>query len=262
VTRASADQPLPVASFHLFRVRGSGIPRALIHMATDRFAFARVDGLRFWKSMGTGDARTFTPKDADLHLWSLFCVWDTSTARDRFTLENPTFHAWTRISVESARWNLAPLRWKGEWSRQRPFGSESGSAAEHREWSGPVAVLTRARIRTKQIPTFLRAVPPVALDARTAPGLRYSVGIGEAPIGLQATFSVWDTPSSVDAFAYRGAPHRAAIRQTSATGWYAEELFARFGVESATGTLRGASMEVCPDADVSSETSGDVGRNG
>ena len=65
-------------------------------------------------------------------------------------------------------------------------------------------------------------------DLHNAPGLLFSIGIGEAPIGLQGTFSVWQSGSALRDFAYKNAPHRAAIDDTKRFDWYSEELFARF----------------------------------
>jgi hypothetical protein len=82
-------------------------------------------------------------------------------------------------------------------------------------------------------------VPPVAFDAARAPGLRLSVAIGEAPVGLLGTFSVWQDQSALEAFAYRGEAHRQVVRRTPGERWYAEELFARFEVLDAEGTVGG-----------------------
>jgi hypothetical protein len=81
-------------------------------------------------------------------------------------------------------------------------------------------------------------VPAVTRSLDATPGVRVSLSVGEAPIGLQGTFSVWDSPEELRAFARTGA-HRDAIAQTTEVGWYAEELFARFAVEASAGTLDG-----------------------
>jgi hypothetical protein len=49
--------------------------------------------------------------------------------------------------------------------------------------------------------------------------------------------SVWRSAAELRAFAYQDAAHARVVAATPAEGWYAEELFARFGVVSATGTL-------------------------
>ena len=53
------------------------------------------------------------------------------------------------------------------------------------------------------------------------------------------TLSVWRDAAELRAFASQGAAHTAAIRRTKETGWYAEEVFARFGVVRADGSLAG-----------------------
>jgi hypothetical protein len=79
----------------------------------------------------------------------------------------------------------------------------------------------------------------VAAALREQPGLRLAVGIGEAPVGLQGTFSVWESAAALRGFAYAGAAHAAVIERTVPERWYAEELFARFAVEAAEGTVDG-----------------------
>jgi hypothetical protein len=81
-------------------------------------------------------------------------------------------------------------------------------------------------------------VPPVSADLQAAPGLTFAIGIGEAPIGLQGTFSIWESHAALNEFAYRRAAHRAAIRRTAIEKWYVEEFFARLQVLSIDGQLR------------------------
>ncbi|MFP5369166.1 MAG: hypothetical protein ACLGI3_00210 [Actinomycetes bacterium] len=71
------------------------------------------------------------------------------------------------------------------------------------------------------------------------PGLRLALGIGEAPVGLQHTFSVWSSSAALNAFAYTRAAHASVVERTEGKGRYAEELLARFGVLSTKGTLNG-----------------------
>jgi hypothetical protein len=82
-------------------------------------------------------------------------------------------------------------------------------------------------------------VPPVALELHRSPGLVLSLGIGEAPIGLQGTFSLWQSAAALADFAYRQPAHRAVVERTHELDWYAEELFARFAVLDVAGTYRG-----------------------
>jgi hypothetical protein len=64
------------------------------------------------------------------------------------------------------------------------------------------------------------------------------MGIGEAPIGLQGTLSVWEDAASIRAFAYQGRAHAEVIEATVRENWYQEELFARFALLEQRGEFR------------------------
>jgi hypothetical protein len=207
---------------------------ALLRMAGDRGLLGRTVGLRFAKLLGTGDGRTFTVRDADRNRWGLLATWDKAADITAFEA-GPVARGWGRIADERLRIDLRPLTSRGQWSGREPFGTPEPD----RTYDGPVAALTRARIRVRRMVTFWRAVPPVSADLHGAAGLRLAVGVGEAPIGLQGTFSLWDSPAAVTEFAYRRPAHLEAVRRTAEVGWYSEELFARFAVLAVDGTLDG-----------------------
>jgi hypothetical protein len=85
---------------------------------------------------------------------------------------------------------------------------------------------------------FWRAVPPVTESLHSSPGLLNAIGIGEAPIGLQGTFSIWENAATLREFAYKGDAHVKAIAATQTNKWYSEELFARFAVIQEQGVLK------------------------
>ena len=109
---------------------------------------------------------------------------------------------------------------------------------------GPVAALTRARLRPSRARGFRRAVPDVAAALRAQEGLLFAVSIGEAPVGLAGTFSIWSSQQAMRDFAHRTPAHREAIKQTRPQRWYAEELFTRFAVRSVSGQYRGESIRL------------------
>jgi hypothetical protein len=238
---APAAPAAPEVSLHLFTVTTRRVPRALWHMAVDRLTLRSTSGLRFFKLLGTGDGTTFDVRDADPHTWGLLTVWDDEAARRAFATSSSVLRAWHALSAEQWRADLV-LMSKGSWSGADPFRPSVASGSASRgslRPDGPVAAITRARLRPRLATTFWRAVPPVTAELRRAPGLLLSLGIGEAPIGLQGTFSAWRDAGALREFAYVTAAHRRAIADTSRTGWYAEDLFARFAVERSTGTLWG-----------------------
>ncbi|MGH8898098.1 MAG: monooxygenase [Egibacteraceae bacterium] len=211
------------------------VPLALARAGVDPWRMRATRGLRFVKVLGTGDGRTFTLRDADPLRWGLLCVFQDEDTLAEFERASRIVAAWRGMAREVWRADLALIHSRGRWARREPFGEPVATGHD-----GPVAALTRARLRPARARTFWRAVPSVAQDLRDQPGLRYSIGIGEAPIGLQGTFSVWDSAQALTNFAYRGAAHREVVRRTAEVGWYAEELFARFAVVRTTGTIDGA----------------------
>ena len=225
-----------IASLHLHRVHGLGIAKSVAHMALDRRSLVGVEGLRFWKLLGTGRSDTFALRDADPSLWGFFGVWESSDAQARFVDSGQVAKAWTKRSDEQWSATMQPLRWKGCWAGRDPFvGFDQCEAPVDSQ----IAVLTRARVKPTQWRSFAQAIPPVADAMKTAEGLRFSLGIGEAPIGLQATFSVWDSPEAISTFAYRGEAHRSVVQRTATRCWYAEELFSRYAVVAERGRITG-----------------------
>jgi hypothetical protein len=226
-----------LTSLHLHRVGPAGVPAAVLRMGLDRRHLRRTPGLRFWKLLGTGDGRTFDARDADPRTWGLLGVWEDAAALAAFERRSPVAAAWRALAEESWRADLRPLAAHGSWSGEEPFTPDG--AAGHR---GPVAAITRARLTPRRMRRFWAAVPPVTADLHTHAGLRLAVGIGEAPVGLQGTFSLWESTEALFGFAYRSAAHREVIAETGRQGWYAEELFARFAVLQTTGTVRGEAI--------------------
>jgi len=139
--------------------------------------------------------------------------------------------SWQKICISEYRVLLKPISSHGFWSGKQPF------AVDKCEWAGKIAAVTRARIVWRKNLIFWRAVPPVTESLHQSPGLLNAIGIGEAPIGLQGTFSIWQDTTSLRDFAYKGQAHSEAIRATSANQWYSEELFARFAAIEERGLL-------------------------
>lgn len=223
----------------LFTVPTRAVPRALLHMATDRRRLRRTAPL-FWKLMGTGDGRTFDARDADPRRWAVLTVWRTPGDAEAFGQRGGVIPGWHGIADEHWWALLRPLRATGRWSGAQPFvPGDGGHVTGGRAADGPVAVVTRARLRWRCAGRFWRSVPAVNADLDRAEGLLLRLGIGEAPVGLQGTFSLWSSLADMQAFAHRGAPHRQVVQRSSAERWYAEELFARFAVDASGGTVFG-----------------------
>ena len=218
------------------RVKSRHILIAFSLMARQRLSMRKLPGLTFYKLMGTGSGRTFTVRDADLNHWCVLSVWETQEDSLAYLTSKPA-RQWRKIALTEANIELEPLSAKGTWAKKSPFGNPVPE-----KWDGLTAALTRASIKPRWWREFWRSVPPVSADLNSTAGLIASLGIGEAPIGLQGTFSIWETNESITAFSSKQKPHAAVIARTHETGWYSEELFARFKVTKLSGTFAGLDL--------------------
>ena len=212
---------------YFWRIKPTSIPFAFIAMALDRFVLRRSKNVGFFKSLGTGKGETFTPADANTLRWGLIAqIHDIDAFDQSFVIKQ-----WRKNCVDEFRAVIEPISSHGKWAGNEPF------KATVKEWDGQVIAITRARIKWVQNLRFWRAVPPVTVSLKAAPGLIAAIGIGEAPIGLQGTFSIWESPAALREFAYREPAHIAAIDATAKYKWYSEELFARFAVREIRGSI-------------------------
>lgn len=204
---------------------------AIARMALDRGSLKRNSEIGFWKLLGTGKGETFTPRDADATRWGLLIT--ISEAELESFESSKIMQRWNQRATSNFSGTLRAISVHGTWSKKSPFDVDESAL----NWTGPIAAITRARIKTRKNFVFWRSVPPVTTALHQSDGLVSAIGIGEAPLGLQGTFSIWRDAKAVREFAYRGAAHQAAIAATAREAWYAEELFARFALVDQRGAL-------------------------
>ncbi|MEY4657898.1 MAG: hypothetical protein RL466_711 [Actinomycetota bacterium] len=216
---------------YFFSIQRKNIPFAFWSMAIDRLRSRKFTGISFSKLLGTGTGATFTPSDADVLQWGMVVVIDKNrlAAFD----ESSIIKSWRKRSTSEFRAVMSPISSHGQWSKREPFSPTNTLSSPDAQ----IAAITRARIKWNHNVRFWKAVPPVVSDLHSAPGLITAIGIGEAPIGLQGTFSIWESSKAIRDFAYKGQAHQEAIRQTTEIGWYSEELFARFEILETRGSI-------------------------
>jgi len=218
-----------ITTIYFWRIKVIFIPLAIIFMAINKIQLKRLTGITFIKLLGTGKGESFTPRDANPLRWGMLIT----VSENQIDMLDKSFviKSWQKICISEYRVLLKPISSHGFWSGKQPF------AVDKFEWAGKIAAVTRARIVWRKNLIFWRAVPSVTESLHQSPGLLNAIGIGEAPIGLQGTFSIWQDAASLRDFAYKGQAHSEAIRATSANQWYSEELFARFAVIEERGLL-------------------------
>ena len=203
---------------YFWQIEKKRIPFALSRMALNRRAVRAFPGVTFSKLLGCGTGERFTPSDADPLRWGILIVIEEDQV-DAFD-KSSVVTKWRKNSRSEFRALLSPISSHGQWSKKEPF-SVSTKASD-----GAIVAITRARISFLGNFRFWKAVPPVTTSLHNSPGLISAIGIGEAPIGLQGTFSLWESGQALRNFAYKGEAHTQVIADTKKYQWYSEELFA------------------------------------
>jgi hypothetical protein len=231
---ADRDDSPPLVTVSLFGFRGAVRAWAFAQMGLARPHLAGARGLRFWKLLGSGRGAGFSLRP-NWSRYGLFAVWETRAAADDFLAASPFARSYRERAEEVWTARLVPVAARGAWSGTNPLLPLAPPPLD----AGPVAVLTRATVRWRALPAFWRAVPAASGALEGAAGRIASIGVGEAPVVRQATFSLWRSAADVQAYAYRDPAHAEVVRRTRDERWYAEELFARFAPVGSEGSWDG-----------------------
>jgi spheroidene monooxygenase len=213
-------------------------------------ALRRCEGLRFAKQLGSGENGGFGLKPS-LSIQGLFLAFDHHDQALAFWHDHPLADRYRQNAIECFGLIASPLRARGSWSGQKPFeadgtiGKSDGTIGKSQalKASEPIAALTRASIRLRKAAAFWSKAPAAQQALAEHPSCLLAVGLGEAPLLRQATFSVWQSAEAMDAYARTGA-HMAAIRAAGAGAFFHEDMFVRFKPLAAFGTWRGESLMI------------------
>ncbi|MDB5242977.1 MAG: spheroidene monooxygenase [Spirosoma sp.] len=238
---------MSIATISVFRYKPLARFSAFANMGRVLLQPLQANGLTFSKLMGSGINFGLIP---DFSTYVFFGVWNDNKTAGNLPKTDLYQHL-SEGTEQRATLYLQLQRAHGLWDGQDPFSANTEQPGQSRRPSisahdslptnttnNPVAVLTRATIRTRALPDFWRYVP-LARQRLTdqADNLLFGIGIGEVPIVQQCTVSVWRNPAAIERYAYRQSGHKEVIRLTRERNWYSEELFARFSVLRAEGDL-------------------------
>ena len=194
---------------------------------------SKVKGLSFYKLLGTGKGNGFNPWP-DYARYAILQVWESEEDAEVFFQTHPLYDRYQKHSEEQWTLFMKAIKADGLWSKENPFQIDHSKSS-----SSQVAIITRATIRTRKLPTFWKYVPISEKPLEKSMGLIYTKGIGELPFLQMATFSLWRNEEAVKSFAYHSKEHAKAIALTRELDWYKEEMFARFSPYKSLGTWHG-----------------------
>lgn len=193
-------------------------------------ALKETPGLCFAKVMGSGHGGGFGLRPSASHQ-GLIAVFDHAGQADAFlqgshvqAMRERAGQHWSGLlEVVSARgqwdgqaWGTTPASQLGAWSHDTPPDQDPT----------PLAVITRASIRPAKAMAFWRNAPPAQNAMQRADGCTLAMGLGEAPLVRQCTFSLWRDTDAMNAYARQGA-HQTAIEAAYRHQYFSESLFVR-----------------------------------
>ena len=183
------------------------------------------------KTLGSGVDGGFGLTPSPSHQ-GMFCVFDSVDEANQFVEQAPLIAAYRQRCDELFMATLRPASVRGSWD------GVSLTASEALDPEAMVATLTRASIRPAAATAFWRYAPDAQKDLMTAPGCDLAIGLGEAPVFRQATFSLWENTAAMDAYARTGA-HMKAIRAAWNHAFFSESMFVRFAPIHMQGQWKG-----------------------
>jgi hypothetical protein len=218
----------------LFGIRSGHIRWGLAQMGTSPPHLEKVPGLLFYKLLGSGQGRGFSLQP-NFRRYGLMCTWESEAAADALLSNSDLMQEYREHTEETWTVKLLPYQAHGQWDGQQPFTPMLSE--KYKE--GPIAVLTRASVNWRRLPSFCRFGLRTSAALDEAQGLICSIGLGELPFIRQATFSIWASAEAMRQYAYKDPAHQEVMRRTRAEKWYSEELFARFRPINSQGTWNG-----------------------
>ncbi len=198
---------------------------------------AGTKGLKFGRLLGSGAGNGFGLKP-NLGVYAFVGHWLDRTAANDFFTTHPWWKKNEKHLTETITFYLEATMTHGEWGGEKPFIPQP----EKHDPEAPVAVITRATIRSRKLVDFWRYVPQTSASVYDHPERKLSIGVGEYPVFMQATFSLWTSGKAMRDFAYKSKHHAQAVKLTRERDWYKEEMFTRFRVLEMTGNWRGADL--------------------
>ena len=203
--------------------------------------FKALPGLLFAKVMGSGEGGGFGLRPSGTHQGLILIFDGLTTARE--CLLSPEINQYKERTREFWQCVLSVDSCRGAWN-QKSWESTDVSIKElKQEKNSYIASLTRGSIRASKALSFWRYAPEAQKDLALSQGCELAVGLGEAPILRQCTFSIWKDTASLMNYAHQGA-HLKAISAAQKHEFFVESMFVRMSVHHMFGRWMGKSYDL------------------
>lgn len=223
---------LKITTITIFRFEGFKSLWMLSQMQLSLKGLKKTKGLDFFKLMGSGGKTGFSIQP-NFNSYALLCVWESESMAKKYFKESKHFDRFQLNAAEIWTVYMYNSKAHGVWNGLKPFDDFQPYD------KGVIAVITRATIKWKYLRRFWTYVPNVSDALEEQDGLLFSIGVGEYPLFMQATFSIWEDRTFMQQYAYKSKFHSEVVKKTRELGWYKEELFANFIPYFSEGTWNG-----------------------
>ena len=180
--------------------------KALARMGKPPISKKKNSGLSFFKPLGTGSGNGFSIKP-DFSTFGFLAVFNSEEVAKEF-LESESVKQYSNSSTSFSHVLMHTIKSHGEWSKQNPF-----EASNNFDKTKPIAVIKRATIKIKLAYQFWKNVPSVSKSMDNYKDLIFAKGIGEFPLLMQATFSLWASSEAMMNYAYQNPKHSEMVKK-------------------------------------------------
>ena len=184
--------------------------------------FNESPDLDFARALGTGGGNGFSIIPS-LKKYS-FLIFSKQYQDPKSFIDPPVIKEYKTRSKSYLEVSGLLVKSHGKWNGENPFLTTEIEI----ENEDPIAVITRATIRPSKLMDFWLHVPKTSKFMYGHPAAIFQSGIGEYPLFMQATFSIWKSKKELYEAAYSDTVHAEIVKKTRQRRWYKEELFAEF----------------------------------
>lgn len=214
-----------------------------LRLAQGPSALKDTPGLLVAKVMGSGQDGGFGLRPSSSHQ-GLLCMFSTRGHAEAF-MAGVQVQSYLQRAREHWLGLLNITASRGEWDQLRWDTSPEEDLSQPANESAPLAALTRASIRPAKAMSFWRHAPASQADLNKASGCLLAMGLGEAPLIRQCTFTLWKDTASMLGYAHTGA-HQQAISAAYKQDFFSESMFLRMRVLSMQGLWQGRTLSQHP----------------